>query len=187
MADKFFIDVKVKPYVRQYLINNCGNPVDLTHLHKFNELFKKLLRKPLLRFESLPLPSDDCYVRIVISQDIFYRYGWEMTRTSMMQFNGEIELEIKFIMRTWIANRAGLGFSLVHCIHDFQERFNFNEDVWSYETIKKDLTRNTSSKRSDDVDNFLRSMDMKMHKLFVENLSVLGTISKRYKNELSKI
>jgi len=187
MSDSFFIDVKVKPYVRQYLINNCGHPVDLSLLPKINDLFKKLIRRPLLRFESLPMPPDECYVRIVISQDMFYRHGWEMTRSGMMQFNAEIEHDLKFIMRTYITNRASLGYPVAKCIRNFQERFNLQEEVWSFDAIKKDLDRNTESKKSDDVENFLRQMDKKLHQVFLENLSGTGTISKKYKNELCKV
>lgn len=187
MSNQFHIDVKVKPYVRQYLINNCGNPADLTLLPKVNEIFKKLIRKPLLRFESLPLPADECYVRIVFSSDMFYRYGWEMTRSGMLQFNNEIERDIKFIMRTYIAQRAALGFTIAKCIRDFQDRFNFPEEVWSFDAIKKDMDRNTDSKRSDDVDNFIKQMDATLHRVFMKNLSCLGTISKKHRNELIKI
>jgi len=187
MTDLFDIEILVKPYVRQYLINNCGNPADLSHLPKFQELFRKLVRKPMLRFESLPMPVDSCYVRIVFSKDTFYRYGWEMTRTNMMRFNREIESDLKFVMRTYISSRAALGYTIAQCIRDFQDRFNFPEEVWSYEAIKKDIMRNTDGKRGNDVSNFLNDMDKKIHQIFLENLSSTGTISKRYRNELQEI
>lgn len=183
----FDIQVAVKPYVRQYLINNCGNPVDLSHLPRVQDLFRKLLRRPLLRFESLPMPVDSCYVRIVFSKDTFYRYGWEMTRTNMLRFNRVLEQDLKFVMRTYIGSRAALGFTIAQCIRDFQDRFNFPEEIWSYEAIKKDIMRNTEEKRRNDVINFLEEMDQKIHRIFLENLSGTGTISKRYKNELQKI
>lgn len=187
MAETYSIDVIVKPYVRRYLINNCGNPVDLSRLPRFQFLFRRLLRKPLFRFESLKMPSNSSYVRILISNDTFYRYGWEMTLTNMMTFNSEIEREIKFIMRTHITYRTAMGYSVAKCIRDFQRWFDMPEDVWSYEAIKKDLFRNTESKRNKDVETFLDQMDQKFQKIFLENLSSLGTISKKYKNEISQV
>lgn len=187
MADKFYVDIKVKPYVKQYLINNCGNPVDLTHLPKFNELYKKLVTRPLLRFESLNIPSSECYVRISISHDTFYRYGWQMSRTGQMLFNGSIERELKFFMRTYIASRAALGHSVSQCIRDFQTRFNMPEEVWNFDAIKKDIDRNTEAKKSNDVETFLNELDTKIQRIFLENLSAVGTISNKYKHELSQI
>lgn len=187
MADTYIVEVIVKPYVARYLVNNCGNPIDLARIPKINSLFKSILRKTLLRHESLKMPDNSSYVRIQISQDTFYRYGWELSRTDMMYFNSEIEREIKFIMRNYISMRAALGYSVASCIRDFQEWFNMPEDVWSYDAIKKDFDRHSRTRRNKDVETFLKSLDKKMNNLFVENLSSLGTISKNFKNELSKV
>lgn len=187
MAETYNVDVIVKPYVARYLVNNCGNPVDLSKLPKINSLLKNILRKPLFRNESLKMPSNSSYVRIQISQDTFYRYGWDLSRTDMMFFNSEIEKEIKFIMRYYVSMRAALGYTVARCIRDFQEWFNMPEDVWSFDAIKKDIDRNTSARRDNDVEMFLEALDKKMNKLFLENLSVNGTISKQLKHELSQV
>jgi hypothetical protein len=185
--ENYYVDVKVKPYVKQYLINNCGNPVNLSHLPKFDLLFKRLIRKPLLRFESLPCSSDNCYVRVIITSDTFYRYGWEITRTNALMFNAEIEREMKFLMRTFITTRASLGYSIAQSIRDFQTKFNMPETIWSFDAIKKDIDRHTESKRNPDIESFLNEINKKMYKIFLENLSTIGTISKKYKNELSEV
>jgi hypothetical protein len=187
MPDTPTINILVKPYVKRYLINNCGNPADLSKLPKVQSLFKRLLRKPLFRFESLKIPDHACYVSIQISNDTFSRYGWEMTRTGMMQFNSEIEAMIKFIMRTYITHRAALGYTVAKCVRDFQTWFDMPEDVWSWDAIYKDLYRHTDITKDREIESFLKQMDKKLNKLFVENLSALGTISKQYKHELSKI
>jgi hypothetical protein len=187
MSDNFEVELRVKPYVRQYLINNCGSPVELSHLPKFRMLFRRLITKPLFRFESLASAKDYCYVRVKISSDTFYRHGWEMTETSMRYFNAEVERELKFLMRTWIGNRAGLGYPVAQCIRDFQDRFKMPEEVWSFDAIKKDLDRNTETKKDRDVETFLEEIDRKMQSIFLENLSAIGTISNKYKNELSEI
>lgn len=187
MTDSFFTDVKVKPYVKQYLVNNCGNPVDLTFLPRFNSLLKQNLMKPMFKGESLPMRQDECYVRIQLSKDTFYRYGWELTKSSQQHFNARIEEELKSLARNYIAMRSGWGFSVASSIRKFQDVFNFPEEVWSYDAIKKDLDRNSEAKKDSSVENFLRSMDKKIHNIFLENMSETGTISKRYKNELHKI
>lgn len=180
------IDIKVKPYVRQYLINNCGNPVDLTYLPKFKKLFSRLLYKPLFPNPSLPLTDGECYVRIIISDDTFGRFGFDMETKNMRYFNTEIEKDIKFIMRNYIATFA-VFYNIATCIRKFQERFNFPEDVWGYDAIKKDIDRKTEVKRSKEVLAFVNMMDNNLHQLFMDNLSAVGTISKKLKHELSEI
>lgn len=182
----YTIDVRVKPYVRQYLINNCGSPVDLSHLPKLKRAFQKLITRPLLRFESLPIPAGECYVSIVISEDTFYRHGWEISRTGMMDFNSAVEQEIKFVMRNYVASFSVFK-PIATCIRMFQDKFNFPEEVWTFDAIKKDIDRNTEVKRSPEIETFVRMMNVRLNKLFVDNLSAAGTISKKYKNELSKI
>ena len=187
MTDIYTVNVIVKPYVARYLVNNCGDPVDLSKLPKLNNLFRSILRKSLMRHESLKIPDRSSYVSIIISKDTFYRYGWDLTRTDMMYFNAQIEKEIKFIMRNYVSMRAALGFPVAKCIRDFQCLFNMPEDVWSFDAIKKDIDRHTATKKDKDVENFIESISRKMNRVFVENLSNLGTVSNKFKNELSEI
>lgn len=181
----YTIKVKVKPYVKQYLINNCGNPVDLTHLPKLKRIFTRLIQKPLFH-ETLDLSDGDCCVNILISEDTFTRHGWELDRKAMMYFNSEVANDLKFVMRNYISAYSAF-YPITTSIKMFQERFNFPEEVWAFDTIKKDIDRNTEVKRSEDVMAFVKMMDRKINKLFVDNLSEVGTISKQYRNELSKI
>lgn len=187
MSDRFEVVIKVSGYAKQYLINNCGNPVDLSQLPDLNKIFVQKLRKPLFRHESLNMASNTEYVCIVISEDTFRRYGWELTKTDQMDFNNIVERRVKFIMRNFVASKSAIGQPIAKVIRDFQEKFNFPEEVWSYEAIKKDLFRHTEIKRNPDIESFIQSFDRKLYKMFVDNLSDSGTISKTYKNELSKV
>ncbi len=186
MPEIFTVDLKVRPYVRQYIINNCGDPADLRHLPLLDNLFWQLIRKPLLRFESLPRPSSDTYISIAIPEDKFYRYGWEMSNTGLMKFNRTAEGMIKFFMRSYVGMRTKLGFTIAYSIRKFQQEWNFPEDVWSYEAIKKDLFRYTDYKRDDKVNKLINEIDNEIRNVLLENLYDLGTISNIYKNELTK-
>lgn len=186
MTEIFHIDIAVKPYVRQYIINNCGEPADLREIPMLNDLFWQLIRKPLLRFESLSRPANDIYIRIIIPEDKFYRYGWEMSNTGLMKFNRTAESMIKFFMRSYIGMRTKLGFTLSDSIRKFQDEWNFPEDVWTYEAIKKDLSRHTNYKREDKVSKMIDQIDNEIKNVLLENLSNLGTISNTYINELTK-
>ncbi len=187
MPEIYTVNIRVKSYVKQYLINNCGNPCDLTLLPDINKVFLQYLTKPLFSRESLPVSSYNEDICITISDWVFYRYGWEVTKSGQQDFNVRMEKRLKFIMRNWIAHRTAIGFTIADAIRTFQEKFNFPEDVWSYEAIKKDLQRNTDCERSKSVENFLKELDLEMQQKFVNNLSDTGTISLKWKNELSKI
>ena len=43
----FVVIIPVKPYVKRYLVNQCGSdPINLSQLPKFNDLLIHLLTKP---------------------------------------------------------------------------------------------------------------------------------------------
>ena len=43
---KFIVTVPVKPYIKRFLENNYGNPVDFRSHPRENEQFKRMLKKP---------------------------------------------------------------------------------------------------------------------------------------------
>ncbi|TLX73717.1 hypothetical protein E9993_14765 [Labilibacter sediminis] len=187
MSEKYTVNIKVKPYVKQYLINNCGDPCDLSLLPEVHKEFLRYLSKPLFTRESLPASTQNDDLCIEIPEWIFKQYGWELTQSGQLDFNTRMEKRLKFIMRTWIGHRTAIGFTIAETIRGFQNKFNFPEDVWSYEAIKKDLYRNTECEKSNTVENFLKKLDIEMQQQFVNNLSATGTISKKWKHELSQI
>ena len=65
-----------------------------------------------------------------------------MTKTNQVKFNNKIESLIKFYSRTYIAFDKSLGIPISQSIRNFQNDFDFPEDIWSYEAIKKDFDRN---------------------------------------------
>ncbi len=188
MTDQHLVNIKVKPYVKQYLINNCGNPCNISLLPEVNKEFLKHLSKPLFSRESLPVSQRNDDLCIVIPEWIFYKYGWEITKSGQQDFNAFIERRIKFIARSWIGCQTGIGFTTADSIRAFQDKFNFPEDVWSYEAIKKDLQRNSDCEKNKKIEHFLIELSNDIHLRILNNLSEEGTyISKRHKNELSKI
>jgi len=173
---KFTVSVPVKPYVKRFLEINYGSPVDLTKDQKALKSFRALLRKPSVRFDYKY--SDSIFynkpeVEVYISEDDFYRYGWELTKTNIVAFNKYFEENAKFFMRTVIGIYTGIGLPLKNSIIKFQEKFGFDEDTWNYDSIKKDFYRKGYKFKIDYSDIIIQKID----KLFLENLSLKGTIS----------
>ncbi len=171
----FTIELPTKPYVKQFLELNYGFPVDLKQDRVLYLNFRRCLKKPNKRYDYKRKNIPSLYsevARIVISEDDFYRYGWELTRTDIISLGKEFEERAKFFMRNILSLYMNL-MSKKDSIYKFQSRFGFSEEIWSYESIKKDFDRNGPKVRAD-INSILAN---KFEKIFLENLSDLGTIS----------
>lgn len=172
----FSVDLPVKPYVKQYIKLNYGNPADFSSDKYINSQFRRCLSKPSSRFDlrnkNLSKQFYSSSIKIVISQDDFYRHGWELTPTDTIAFGKIMEHQAKFFMRNMIS--FYLSYMIKRdAIFKFQQTFGFTEDIWSFDSIKKDFYRKVS------FDNLEYSKDLttKIEKIILVQLSNLGTIA----------
>ena len=176
-APKFFVHIQVKPYVRRFLEMNFGYPVCFTEDPSSHKFIQNLLSKPNTSRDK-QYPEQICtyteLVEVVISEHDFYRYGWELTKTDTVAFGKYFEEKAKILMRSVVGVYSGVGLPLKNSITKFQDRFGFDEDTWSYQTIKKDFYRNGSV----EVVDFDNEIFMKIEKIIMRNLYSLGTVSK---------
>jgi hypothetical protein len=179
MSNQFTIKVPCKKYVKAYLEINCGTPVNLQHLPDLLDEFRRgLARKPCHR-ETSDLAVFKDLVTVIIPPDMFYRYGWELNKENVLDFNRKVEMKVKFFMRQYVIVNKSLGTPVANCIREFQEGFGFTEQVWSYESIKKDFDRHGCGPQM----KIIRELKVEMNKILLDNLSDLGTISKKLKKE----
>jgi hypothetical protein len=179
MSNHFTIKIPCKKYVKAYLEINCGSPVNLHHLPDLLEEFRRgLARKPCHR-ETSELAVFRDTVTVIIPSDMFYRHGWELNKENILDFNRNVELKVKFFMRQYVAVNKSLGCPVSCCIREFQTEFGFFEPVWSYESIKKDFDRHGSVPEL----KIIRELRAELNKLLLDNLSELGTISRKLKKE----
>ncbi|MCD4681110.1 MAG: hypothetical protein K8S00_12065, partial [Bacteroidales bacterium] len=139
-----------------------------------------LLSKPSKRYESKinnKFYTDE--IEILISKDNFNRFGYELTKTDTVRFNSRIESLIKFASRLFIANNNSLGISITQSIKEFQDMFGFTDDDFQYDTIKKDFDRHGMKFET----RILVAFKQELKKIFLENLSEIGTVSQNFKNE----
>jgi len=175
MADQFYLIVACKPYVKRFLEINFGNPVDLSGDIMLRTMIRQSLKKPDKKFDKI-LGEMSCRycesIRVKISDDEFYRYGWELTKSDTVKFGKEIEARVKFMMRTLVAVNLSLNGSIKMSIIRFQDRFEFQEDVWPYDTIKKEFFRNGIHDQIDFNDEIFN----KLENIIMVNLSKKGTV-----------
>lgn len=144
MSDKFVVTIPVKPYVKRFVELNYGLPADFTN---FPDLYKEVqirLRKPETQYDR-KLETKLCTysetLEIVISQDLFYRHGWEFSRTDIVSFGKIFENTLKSKMHTAVTVYRGIGVSTKDSILRFQDNYRMEEEYWPFDSIKKEYSR----------------------------------------------
>jgi len=182
MAERFTIKIPCKSYVRVFLELNCGDPVDLRQLPGLFKEFKRgLSMKPEHRGKG-DFPLNQAYndsVTIIIPTDMFYRYGWELNKENLLDFNSAAEQQVKFFMRQYISINNSVGSKVADSIREFQSRFGFTEDIWNYESIKKDFDRNGKIVQL----KLIKGVRKEVMEILLDNLSYLGIVTKKLSNE----
>jgi hypothetical protein len=174
---QYTVSIPIKPYSKRFLVLNYGEPADLSKNPRLNNLFRRFLKKPRYTFDKSHLKtiSQKYYseqVEIFISENDFYRYGWELSRTDTIAFNREIEELTKFLMRMTVSMYENLMMQR-DAILRFQEKFGFSEDIWPFESIKKDYCRHMVPHRVRILPEIINKMD----DYFMLKLSDLGTFT----------
>jgi hypothetical protein len=179
MNDIFTLELPVKPYVKAFLINNCGTPADLSLIPLIYHDYITCLKNPTKRSDNTLVCNYPDYINVIIPKDVFYRYGWEMTKTDIIRLNNKIESQIKFTSRNYIGINNAMGIPVAVSIREYQSLFSFSEDAFPYETIKKDYDRHGHKINKP----LIRDLRAEITNIFMASLSDLGTISKKFKNE----
>lgn len=179
---KFTVQIPAKPYVKHFIEANYGSPVNFACHCEENVFFQHLLKQPNNRRDYQIHDLKHRYTDILevfISEDDFYRYGWELTRTNVIAFGKFFEHRTKFFMRNMVGVYYGLGLPIYLSIERFKNSFEFNEDAWKYEAIKKDFYRHGKT-RNIDFDNEIYH---KIENIILDNLYDAGTISQHLKKQ----
>ncbi|MCX6231116.1 MAG: hypothetical protein NTZ33_06190 [Bacteroidetes bacterium] len=172
----YLVSLPVKPYVKRFLELNFGDPVDLKKDKKLYNYFRRCLTKPRLTYDKTRCAEISNYYNenagIVISEDDFYRYGWELSKTDVVAFGREIEANAKFFMKNIVSFYCShMEFS--RSVRYFQEKYGFTEDIWQYDSIVKDFQRNGLKFKVE----FSKEITEKIEKIILLNLSDKRTIS----------
>lgn len=178
--ERFACWIPCKPYVKRFLLENYNVPDDKWpelinlssnkilqnnfryHLHRSSERFSSRYDL-LIKYPEL--------IAIEISKDDFYRYGWSLTNPEAVAFCISVERRIKQMLCTYIDIHHSFGIPISVSIRKFQNQFGFDEDCWSYDSIRREYNRN-GSKETVDLNIF-----EKIDKIFMVKLSSFVTTS----------
>ena len=75
----YTITVAVKPYIRAFLENNFGSPVDIRKDPELNNMVEFLLKEGATRLDKTLQSKYTDTVCFRISRDTFHRYGFTLT------------------------------------------------------------------------------------------------------------
>ncbi|MFZ4401473.1 MAG: hypothetical protein ACOYO1_15665 [Bacteroidales bacterium] len=179
---QYTVTLPVKPYVKRFLEINYGDPVDLTTDKKLYNYFRRCLIKPCNTYDKTRCIKYSMFytenVNIIISEDDFYRFGWELSKTDIVGFGREIESNAKFFMKN-IVSFYSSHMELSKAIKLFQFKFGFTEDIWQYDSIVKDFQRNGLKLKIE----FSTEITEKIEKIILLNLSEKRTVSTKMVNE----
>lgn len=185
--ERFVVWINVKPYVRQYLVDNYGvtdknypDLVDIRHDSQLAALFTtRLVKKTYRREKELEAKEDykhrTCRVPLLISYEQFNRHGWALTLTDEATLVRALEIRCKTILLTYINSLYYVGGNLAQCIQLFYKSFNFNEFIWPVDSIRKIWIRESHQSQKDIKSDFLQ----KIQEIVLANLSKIGTITNK--------
>jgi len=133
--------IPVKPYVRKHLENKFGNPVMLRQDSAIGKYFYQLLEDPS-RGRDRQYSEYTDLVTIRIPEKVFLHRGCMLTDTNITNFNSFVEDQLKQHLRLMIDillefNEVEIKEAILIVYH----KFNLDETVLPYETIKKDYYR----------------------------------------------
>lgn len=176
MAKDFYVILPCKPYVKRYIEQNFGNPADFSSNKILQHELVRSLKKPNKRFDykigySNAVSNYKSKIDMIISEDLFSRYGWMLSVTDVININRIIESMVKGFMNAMVGLSVANGFPTKDSILDFQDRYNYPEEVWAYESIVKEFQRHGKKI----VRTYQSEISKINQKIFMEHLSFKWT------------
>ena len=177
MTPGFSVSIPSKPYVKHYLIQNFGNPVNLYQVdNPFLPLLKLLLVRQPTDINPQRRLNPQFYREntIIMLTDVdFVRLGVDLTRSGIIVFNREVERSFKHMMHVIVAINLTFYGNLETAIDRFTQDLDIPEDIWPHESIRKDFCRHARLHRFDIKTTIFENLT----KIFLQQLSEIGTVA----------
>lgn len=174
------ITIPVKPYVKQWIMANFGNPPNFRKNKADHDFLLSVLSKdPENGTINNNMFSEQLIV--FISMHDFERFGSSLSTKSINEFGKYYEKKAKAAMYITVATAEALGAKLKDAIFYFQERYGFTEDTWSYESIKKDFSRNAHREKID-----LEPIISALERIAIINHHKLGMLTDSFYEEYNR-
>ena len=143
----YTVTVPCKSYVKKFLIDTYGNPVDIRkdkHLYKFlkNTLERKVHRhNDRSSFKKYGKMIYKAETTFIVNEDTFKHNGFDIHRDDITDLNALFEGYIKKIIAVFVYALISCGHKTISAINQAQELFNFSEDDMSTDLILKSCKR----------------------------------------------
>lgn len=136
MALQISITLPCKPYVAHYLRTKFGNTANIDRSSAEGKMLFNLLERA--RHETdLKAAKYSHHVDVLLAEGIYLRHGWELTPTAITEFNNWLEEILKERFMVHVDALTSVGLKKAEAIRQWQDVYNFPEDVWKFETLKK--------------------------------------------------
>ena len=136
MALQISVSIPCKPYVAHYLRSKFGTTCCMDRSSAEGKMLFNLLTKARHERDAVAATYSES-VDVLLSEGIYLRHGWELTKTSVQEYNTFLEDLLKEKFAVHVDALSSYGIKKAVAIRDFQDRYDFPEDVWKYETLKK--------------------------------------------------
>jgi hypothetical protein len=143
------LQLPTKPYLKRYL-EYLFRPDMMIDLTKPQGQFLARLLGDSTDERGSRYPGYDEVAILQFTQRIFNRYGFNLTRTNIVAFNRYLEQDLKSRVCQLIDIALGANaiilsapnlnlssYKIADAIREVQREFGFDEDTWSYESIRK--------------------------------------------------
>jgi hypothetical protein len=145
MALQISIQLPCKSYVQHYLLSKfgtAGGAIELNRRSAEGKMLFNLLSRARHENDSKAAKYTE-QVEILLAEGIYLRHGWELTPTAITEFNNWLEETLKERFMVHVDALTGFGVKKAVAIRDFQDKYDFPEGVWQFETLKKYHDRKT--------------------------------------------
>jgi hypothetical protein len=144
----FKIEVPVTPVVKKWIVQKHGEIPQLTTKNSLGITLTYMIHMHNTRQDkSVNMATYSERIVIKLTADIFFRYGFTLTPTAVCHFNKYVLEEIYSLMFYGIdleCERTPTRL-IKDCIENFCDRYDFQEDIFSYERAKKAYYRYRNS------------------------------------------
>lgn len=142
------VQLRCKKYVAHYLRNKYGDRPRLTRATPEGIFFLNVLSRRR-KERDRDLPKSEEVIDVYISIEDFERYGGELTRTAMADFNEMIEGKLKELFEAFMCALVDVGGYQKHAsIRHFQEKYGFSDEEWHFYALKKHYQRTNSDEKT---------------------------------------
>lgn len=134
------IEIYTKPYVAHFITMKYGDPAQFDQDKNVMQYLDSIISKPCRRHDkyygNLKGLRYKSPVRILLNEKQYNKCGGRLTKTDSVKFSGFLEGNLKYqtMYIIWFYQHL---LTFKDSTKLFQKNFNFPEEVWPYESIKK--------------------------------------------------